>query len=63
MRQKGIGLIGFLVIIVLIILALSYFGIDIRGVVESPTTQTNFAYLKDLVADIWHNLAGIIPSF
>ncbi|MFA6445994.1 MAG: hypothetical protein WCW14_01960 [Candidatus Paceibacterota bacterium] len=50
---------GFLKIIILIIVAilvLSYFGFNIQSIVESPTTQTNLAYVKSLVVGLWNNV-------
>jgi hypothetical protein len=50
-------MIRLLIIIVLIVLVLSYFHVDLRGIVESPQAISNFVYLKgllfDLLAKIW----------
>ena len=48
-------MIRLLIIIVLIVLVLSYFHIDLRGIVESPTGQANFSYLGNLATQAWHN--------
>ncbi|MDO8183774.1 MAG: hypothetical protein Q7T49_02210 [bacterium] len=52
-------MIRLLIIIILIVLVLSYFQVDLRGIMESPQSIANFVYLKglffDLVAKIWPN--------
>ena len=35
-------------------LALSFFGISIRAIIESPTGQANLAYLTYLAISAWH---------
>lgn len=58
-KQRGIGLIGLLIIIVIIVLILSYYGVNLRGIVEADLTQENFAYLRAISADFWQ--AQIVP--
>ncbi len=36
-----------------LILALSFFGISIRAIIESPAGQANLAYLSALVGSAW----------
>ena len=38
-------------------LALSFFGISIRAIIESPTGQANLAYLTFLAISAWQWLA------
>lgn len=52
-QEGGISILGSLIIGVLIILALSYFNINIRTVVESPTGQENVTYVKDATKSFW----------
>lgn len=35
-------------------LALSFFGISIRAIIESPTGQENLAYVANLAVSGWH---------
>ncbi|HUY62184.1 MAG TPA: hypothetical protein VMV50_00085 [Candidatus Paceibacterota bacterium] len=44
--------------IFVLFLALSYFGISIRTIVESPAGQANLAYLAYLAVTSWHLLYG-----
>ena len=36
------------------VLALSFFGISIRAIIESPAGQANLAYLSSLGISVWH---------
>jgi len=58
-KQKGFFKIIILVIIAIIIL--SYFGFDLRAIIESPETQGNLGYVWGLVVTVWNNyLSGPI---
>lgn len=52
-------MIKLIIVIVIIVLVLSYFQVDLRGIIESPQAVANFTYLKDLffdlVSKIWPN--------
>ncbi len=39
---------------VVLVLALSFFGISIQAIVNSPAGQANFAYLSGLLSQFWH---------
>jgi hypothetical protein len=38
----------------ILFLALSFFGISIRAIIESPAGQANLAYLTYLAISAWH---------
>ena len=52
-KKGGISIIGMLFIGVIVILALSYYKISIKQVVESPTGQENIHYVKDNAKTVW----------
>jgi hypothetical protein len=52
-KQKGMSILGILVLAVVIILVLSYFGISIKSVVESPTGQENINYVGGASKSLW----------
>lgn len=54
-------MIKWIVIIVIIILALSYWQIDLRGIVESEAGQANFAFAKEILVNAWQTY--IIPAW
>ncbi len=49
------GLIKTVVIIVIALLILSYFGFSLRNLVNQPTTQDNFSYAGSVVMNVWNN--------
>jgi len=51
-NEKG-GLVKFIIIIIVAIIVLSYFGFNLRSVVESPTTQGNLSYVWGGVVYVW----------
>ena len=44
-------------------LALSFFGISVQAIVNSPAGQANFAYLLYLLSQAWQWLAAFIQHF
>lgn len=50
---RGMSLLGIIVVGLILILALGYFNISIRAVVESPTTQDNLNYVGDTGRSVW----------
>lgn len=55
MKKKGISILGILFLGVIIIFALSYFGISIRAVVESPQAQENLEYVEGGTRSLWND--------
>ncbi len=49
------GLIKTILIIIIAIIILGYFGFDIRSAIESPTTKDNFNYVQKIVWQVWNN--------
>ncbi|MDE2038072.1 MAG: hypothetical protein KGI69_02505 [Patescibacteria group bacterium] len=48
------GLVKLVVMIVIALLVLSYFGINLRRLVDSPTNQDNVAYIASSTAGVWN---------
>ncbi|MEX2028909.1 MAG: hypothetical protein WD963_00290 [Candidatus Paceibacterota bacterium] len=51
--NRGISIIGILLLGFILILVLGYFKISVRGVVESPGSQENIEYVKDTSRSFW----------
>ncbi len=49
------GLIRTVIIVVIAIIVLSFFGFNLRAIVESDLTQSNLGYAKELVVGLWDN--------
>lgn len=43
-------------------LALSFFGISLRELIQDPQTQDNFSFIINLVQNGWHFLTGWIEG-
>jgi len=52
-KQRGISILGVLVLGVILILVLSYFHVSIKSVVESPTGQDNVNYVGGGAKSLW----------
>lgn len=52
----------FIILVIILILALSYFGISIREVAQSPTGQDNFSFVWMYVKDGWEILTAFIAG-
>jgi hypothetical protein len=48
--------------VVVAVLFLSFFGISVQGLIEDPTTQTNFDFVMDLVGEGWDTIWGVISG-
>ncbi len=55
-------MIRFVIFIGILVLAVSYFGISLRHIVESPTGQDNLSFVWDLISNGWNILVGWISS-
>ena len=53
--SRGISILGVLFLGILLIFALSYFGISIRAIVENPDTQDNFSYVSGAGRSVWND--------
>jgi hypothetical protein len=63
MKRYNQGLVGLVIMLVVLILSVSYFGISIKNIAESPTSQSNFGYVKQVIVDIWTNYLAKPASY
>lgn len=49
------GLIKTILVIIIAIIVLSYFGFDLQSIVESPQTQGNLGYVWGLGVTLWQD--------
>ena len=47
------GFIKWIIILVVILLIMSYYGISLRALVNNPTTQDNISYVATSSVSIW----------
>ena len=43
-----------IILIVVALLVLSYFGLNLRGLINQPTTQDNFSYVATTTVSAWN---------
>jgi hypothetical protein len=53
--NKQGGLIKLIIIVVIAILVLSWFGVDIKEFITSESVQKNLSYVWTLITDTWTN--------
>jgi hypothetical protein len=51
--NKEQGLIKMIILIVIAIAILSYYGVDIKDFFTSPQFQKNFGYVTEFIGDTW----------
>lgn len=47
-------MIRFIIVLAIFVVALSYFGVSIRHIVESPTGQDNFGFVWQIILNGWN---------
>jgi hypothetical protein len=47
------GLIQWIIIIIVALLILSYYGFNLRTLVQAPATQNNFGYVATTTVSVW----------
>ncbi len=52
-KSKGLSLIGVLILGFFALLVLSYFKVNVKDVVQSPTGQDNIHYVGDTTTSFW----------
>lgn len=52
-NKKG-GLIKMIIVIIIAIAILSYFGVDIKNFFTSPQAQANFGYVWNFIKEVWN---------
>ncbi len=58
----GEHMVRFIILVIILILALSYFGISIRDVATSPAGQDNFTFVWAYVKDGWEIATAFIAQ-
>ncbi|MEK7120785.1 MAG: hypothetical protein AAB840_01705 [Patescibacteria group bacterium] len=51
-NNKG-GFIKLLISLIIALIILSYFGFDLKKIIEAPLTQQNLNYFYDILKNIW----------
>jgi ABC-type phosphate/phosphonate transport system permease subunit len=54
-KNKQQGLIRMIIILIIAIAVLSWYGVDIKEFFTSPQAQKNFGYIWSFIKDTWSN--------
>jgi len=49
------GLVKMILLIIVILLVLSYFGLNLRSLTNSSTFTDNWDFIKTTMVNVWHN--------
>ncbi len=53
MKNNKFGFIGIIVLVIIAILLLSYFGFDLKKIFTSEAVNNNFSYVWGIVKTVW----------
>lgn len=53
--KKNQGLIKWIIIIIVALILLGYYGIDIKKVLRAPSAQSNLNFAEQTVSTVWNN--------
>jgi len=57
------GIVKLIILIVVTVIILSYFGINLQRIAESDTGRANFGYLWQIVLKIWDWLVNLYQQY
>ena len=57
-RTNG-GLVKLVLVILVVLLIIAYFGVNLRGIVNSSTFQDNWSLIKDALISLWNNYLSV----
>lgn len=52
-KNKGVSILGILILCFIVVLILSYYNVSIKDVVESPKAQENINYVGGGAKSVW----------
>lgn len=58
-KNKQRGIIKMIILIIITIAILSWYGVDIKNFFTSPLVKKNFSYIWNFISDIWNNYIGV----
>jgi hypothetical protein len=54
MTNQGLGLIGLLILLIIAVIVLGFFGISLRAVFGQGTVRDNLSYAWETVQNVWN---------
>lgn len=62
-NNKEAGVVKLIVLIVVIVLILSYLGINIQRIAESEAGKANFGYIWGIVQQVWGWIVNLYEKY
>ncbi len=62
MTNQGIGLISFIILLLIAIIVLGYFGISLRSIFGGGTVRDNLEYAWQMIKYVW-NTYLTVPAY
>ena len=53
MKNKQGGFLNWIILILIILIILGYYGFDVKKAIEKPETRQNISYVTEKVVFIW----------
>jgi len=63
MKTDQKGLVKLIIVIVIALIILGYFGFNVQHIVQSPQVSDNLHYVWGLVVYVWEFIVGIWDKF
>ena len=63
MTNQGIGLIGFIILLIIAIIVLGYFGISLRTIFGGGTTRDNLVFAWQTVKSTWNQYLSVPAQY
>ncbi len=61
--KKDQGFIKWIILIVIALVILGYYGFDVRQAIDAPTTQSNLNWFKEFCLWVWDHILRIPVTF
>ncbi len=62
-KNKQGGFLKIILIIVLALVVLGYFGFNLENIINSPTVHSNLQYVWDLAVTMWNKFLVVPATF
>lgn len=61
--KKDQGFIKWILLIIVALIVLGYYGFDVKKAIDAPTTQSNLNWFKETCIWIWNYILRIPATF
>ncbi|MEK7644832.1 MAG: hypothetical protein AAB391_00710 [Patescibacteria group bacterium] len=63
MKGSNRGFLKMIILVIIAILILSYFGFNLKDIAESDTSKSNFSYIWNFLSYVWNTFLVTPASF